>query len=250
MSDLNVSDKLFDHAPGPSPWYLVPNTSWYTGTYSPTVDGYCWQSAELNHPAAGGKTLLFGADGPVAVLNRYNYVMALNESMLLIWNQARRTTDVSPTLPVRLFVIEPGQLRPLHNDLNSIYERMNTQSEFLAVGGNASQEICLSTTNVNEDLNAQFPPQFQSIDELLILCHSSGIPSNRGLVDLALLVAHPRLSHYRLYPQDWFNDSEMDFGYQWVTRIARNPETGFVHGEGFRIAPFILDDSLRELRRV
>ena len=250
MSDQNAPDKLFDRAPGPSPWYLIPNTSWYTGTYSPTVDGYFWQSAELNHIAAGGKTLLVGADGPVAILNYYNYVMALNESMLLIWNQARRTTDVSPTSSVRLLVIEPSRLRPLHNDLNSLYERMNAQSEFLALGGNAYAEICLSTTKVNDDLTAQFPAQLQSVDELLILCHSSDIPSDRGSVDLALLVAHPRLSHYRLYPQDWFNHSDMDFGYQWVTRMVRNPETGFVHGEGIRIAPFILDDSLRDLRRI
>jgi len=66
-------------------------------------------------------------------------------------------------------------------------------------------------------------------------------------VDLALLVAHPRTSSYRLYSQDWFNSLDLDFGYQWVTRVARHPETGRVHGDGIRIHPFVLDDLLRGL---
>jgi hypothetical protein len=247
MSDLNTSGKLFDHAPGPSPWFLVPNTDWYKDKYSPTVDGYFWRSPEQNNRAAGGKTLLVGADGPVAILSRYNYVLTIDNTTMLIWNQERKKAEVSPTSPVRLIVIEPNRLRPLRDDPNSLYERMNTQGEFLMLGGTASEEVCLSTTNVTDDLTAIFPKQLQSIDELFILCDSSGISSS---ANLALLVANPRLSRYRLYAQDWFNNSGMDFGYQWVTRMARNPETGFVHGEGIRIAPFILDDSLRELRRV
>jgi hypothetical protein len=247
MSAPEFLDRLFYGAPGPSPWYLFPNTNWYRGAYSPKVDGSIWKPSEQGHRAAGGKTLLVGPNGPVAVLGYYNYVMVLDESTLLVWNQGREYEGL-PTPPIRLFVIEPNRLRPLQDDLNSLYERMDSHNEFIVLGGSATAEMSLSTTNVTDDQSAEFPEILHSTDELLILCHSSGIPQASGSVDLALLVANPRLSRYRLYPQDWFNNSGLDFGYQWVTRMARNPQTGYVHGEGFRIRPFILDNSLRMLR--
>ena len=79
---------LFDEVPGPSPWFLTPDTK--------TVKGFQWKPAGQTSPAAG-KTLLLGCDGPVAVLNFYNYVMTLDESSLLIWHQRR--TDNAPTEP-------------------------------------------------------------------------------------------------------------------------------------------------------
>jgi hypothetical protein len=146
-------------------------------------------------------------------------------------------------------VIEPNRLRPLGDELISLYERMNAQKEFIALGGNASAEMSLSTRIVDEEQKVDFPEALKSIEELLILCRSSGIATQPGSVNLALLVAHPRESEYRLYPQDWFSTAGLDYGYQWVTRVVRNPLTGYIHGEGFRISPFILDDSLRGLRR-
>ncbi len=50
-----------------------------------------------------------------------------------------------------------------------------------------------------------------------------------------------------VFPQDWWNRADLDFGYQWVTRVARDPKTGKIVGEGIRIQPFVLDSSCREL---
>jgi hypothetical protein len=59
------------------------------------------------------------------------------------------------------------------------------------------------------------------------------------------MLLNPGSGTLRLYPQDWFNDGRVDLGYQWVTRVARDPETGRIHGDGIRIDPFSLDDSMR-----
>lgn len=230
---------LFNGVPGPSPWYLTPTTR--------TVPGFSWQSAGTTSLSAG-KALLVGPRGPVAILNYYNYVMMLDESSLLIWYQT--FTKIAPTAPVRLLVIQPNSLSVLDSRLDSLYERMNAERLPLIIGGHTCAEMILSTVNVSDDLSSEFPAQLQTIDELLILCQTSaiGVPSGRQGSNLALLVAHPKQARYRLYPQDWFNSGALDYGYQWVTRVARNPRTGQVHGEGFRIDPFILDDSMRRLR--
>jgi len=105
--------------------------------------------------------------------------------------------------------------------------------------------MSLNTGVIGEDITAAFPKELQTLEELLILCNSSAVSRPEGMsAGLALLVARPRQGIFRIYPQDWFNDADLDFGYQWVTRVARDPETGRVFGEGFRIAPFELDDTL------
>lgn len=235
-----VSDSsFFNGVPGPSPWYLTPDTR--------TVPGFAWQPTGTISPPAG-KTLLVGPLGPVAILGLYNYAMTLNESTLVIWHQSRK--KMGRTAPVRLLVIQPGSLSPLDSNLNLLYKRMNAENLPLLVGGKAQAEIKLSTVNVEDDLSAEFPPELQARDELLILCKTSakGVPTARQGRNLALLVARPKQGRYRLYPQDWYNTGACDPMYQWVARVARNPRTGRVHGEGIQISPFVLDASLRRLQ--
>ena len=211
--------------------------------------GFRWQPAG-NTSLTSGKTLLVGANGPVAILGFYNYVMKLDELSVLIWYQ-NWTGVAAPIQPVRLLVVRPERLSPLGENLESFYRQMDGDRVPIIIGGNPSAEMSLAPWSDTDELQAEFPEQLQSIDELLILCKFSGAgtqPSVEG-GNLALLVARPRRGTYRLYPQDWFNSGALDYGYQWVARVARNPRTGQVHGEGVRIAPFILDDSLRGLRR-
>jgi hypothetical protein len=230
---------LFDDVPGPSPWYLVPETK--------TVNGFVWRPAGETR-LSSGKTLLVGPNGPVAVLNFQNYVMRLDVSSLLIWHQ--QWTEFGPTEPVRILVVHPDRLTPLPGDLDSLYEAMNVHRTPITLGGKPTAEVRLETHDCTDEIQTEFPEQMHSADELLILCHSSGIPGPiaGGGSNSALLVARPRQAVYRLYQQNWFNSGGIDYGYQWVTRVVRNHRTGQVHGEGMRIAPFILDDSLCNLR--
>jgi hypothetical protein len=49
------------------------------------------------------------------------------------------------------------------------------------------------------------------------------------------------------YAQDWFNMVDFDCDYESVTRVTRDPAAGKIRGEGFHIAPFVLDDTLQNL---
>jgi hypothetical protein len=112
--------------------------------------------------------------------------------------------------------------------------------------------LYLQTAVINESIFTAFPNEIRAIDELLILCDSFSDPASEGWnhANLALLVARPKEASFRLYPQDWFNTADFDFGYQWITRIARDPQTGRVRGEGFRMNSFELDDTLRDVVKV
>ena len=218
--------------------------------YPARARGICEQTRRKYQDFAGkrrikrAKVPVIGPNGPVAVLDYYNYVMTLGTSRLLIWYQEDDRLGNGLTGPIRLFVIDPALLALLDADLGSLFETMNAEKANLTLGSGPIVEFSLETTDLDEELIVQFPDELEPIEELPILCRSSGIASP----DLALLVAKPNDGKYRLYPQDWFNLSDADFGYEWVTRVVRNPLTGHIHGEGFRINPFVLDDTLRSLR--
>lgn len=237
----SLPNHLFDDVPGPTPWYVRPGT--------PTVEGFAWQQKQglawkdATEPfQTRGKTLLVGQSGIVAVFDFYNWIMRLDESTLIAWNQGR-----SPL--VHLVVFRPSLLPSFETDLENVERRMSASASMMELAGQPLGVCRLSTVTVDADVKAEFPPELQCIDELLILCHSPAIRSLPGMkADLALLIAKPKDGVIRLYPQDWFNSADFDLGYQWVTRVVRHPKTRRIHGEGFRIAPFELDDGHRRIR--
>ena len=91
----NLSSRLFDGIPGPTPWYTRPGT--------PTAEGFAWQQTQgvawkdaTEKFQLRGKTLLVGAAGIVAVFDFYNWIMRLDDSTLLAWSQGKALYDWSP----------------------------------------------------------------------------------------------------------------------------------------------------------
>jgi len=209
----------FKGVPGPSPWYLR--------TDAPTLTGFKWNDAGNSSPFAG-KMVLEGGQGAVAVFDFYNYISVFDEHTLLVWYQSSGTprSESPSSPPVRLLLLNLLQLRPLAGDLRQLSTLMGTNGVPLLINGEPLAAVNLDTSVVGADQSVMFPEQFRRIDEILILCDSSGIHLKPGCdsSDLALLIAHPRRSIYHLYPQDWFNSGGFDYGYQWVTRVVRNPK--------------------------
>jgi hypothetical protein len=63
-----------------------------------------------------------------------------------------------------------------------------------------------------------------------------------------MLLIKPESGWVFNYPQDWFNKSNCDFDYQWITRAIRDPKTNLIHGQGIRLSDFVLDESNRQQR--
>lgn len=227
------TNPLFDGAPGPSPWYLRDR-------HAPKPPGFHWQEAGDSKPCAG-KMMLVGPGGPVAILGFYNWTMRLPEERLLVWNQPVVESGRS-TKPVRLVVFDPAALGPLEGQMADICALMEPHAS-IVLGGSPIAELELETTLVDEDRSVEFPDPLRRLDEILILCHSSAV--DPAATNLALLVAHPSASSYRMFPQDWFNHGGFDHGYEWPTRVVRDKRTGRVHGQGMRMPEFALDESLR-----
>jgi hypothetical protein len=106
----------------------------------------------------------------------------------------------------------------------------------------------LATSVQPGDHNTSFPDAFKEVDELLVLAQSAAA-GPKGRSSLCLFVTHPAAGTVEVIPQDWFNEGDFDFGYQWPTRVLRDPTTRKIVGDGIRLGVFVLDSTHRNVER-
>lgn len=223
---------------GPTPWYVDPGGLNMVGLACGAV-GRGWGTA--------GVTAVSNPAGVVLLLDFHNYVLPLGGDAVVVWHQER--VAGGPTAPVVLRTFSASELRPLRGRLGRHCRRMRRRGDSFVSHAPPSSEVRIPTTAVDEMGKASFPSLLEGLDELLVLCHSSGISESPGRSgsNLAVLRLAPRDGTFEFYPQDWYNNGSFNFEYQWVSRVERDPESGRIRGEGIRIPPFVLDGTNRSI---
>jgi hypothetical protein len=231
-------DKTLKNVPGPSPWYLR--------SLGPKLKGYKWIDAGDTHDTSG-KVLLKDSENVYMIVDFYNYISLLNREYLLIWHQSNPNKD--STSPVNIKVIRIKELKAISGDICQKCRQMKEDKLPVLFNSPVVAESNLSTISESEYIKHSFPEPISEINEILILCHSSGIKSNADLNNVGLMIVEPKKKRFIIHPQDWFNHSACDFGYQWITRVGRDKKTGAVFGDGIRISAFELDSSMRNIKK-
>lgn len=234
MHPRNQEFTIPESAPGPSPWYFGPKV--------PSIPGHRWKREDASAADCAGKVFLVDAAGTRLVLDMYHFVLPLGGSQILTWQ--RNDLVEGRTAPVRFVALDLSVLAPLGKDRQRLAREMAKGKKREFFEGPALAEFELETLACSRDLPFSFPPAVSALVELLFFCRSS---DTEGDGDAALMVVRPREGFYRLYPQRWFNMGERDYDWEWVTRAARDPATGRIHGEGIRVADFVLDESMENL---
>jgi hypothetical protein len=219
------------------------------GTTFPGAAGQLrWESAGDKRRAAG-KSLLRNSNGEiVAVADFHCYVGALGEHWMLVWYTEEEGKGAALRRGVRFRVFDAHDLRPI-TDLPAVYAKLGAQSRFHARPAELAS-LALSTALEDGIHTVVLPAALQEAGELLVLADSTadGRRSNHyDEMHLRLWMLDTAGGRLEIIPQDWFNAGRYDFMYQWVTRMARLPETGAVVGEGIRLGVFRLDGSKRQI---
>jgi hypothetical protein len=218
--DLKDAVAALSGAPGPAPWYATP---------SPLRGGdplrWC---AAFNQSIAN---LLIDAAGAVLfVLPRYACAQLVKPSELLCWQQ------LEDRIAIRLFDTN-GFRDPIANSLSDLHGKGVVQSRMTWNSG------LLCEVGIPCDLSAGthkyvFPSVLKTTEELFILVTGDGTRVYQVL---------PRRNEVAVYPQDWFNKGNYDFGYQWLTAMVREARSKAVVGYGMRLGVFVLDSTLRNV---
>jgi len=93
----------------------------------------------------------------------------------------------------------------------------------------------------------EVPTEFRGLEELLLI--GSYPAASKDDAACAVVVLHPRAGEVTVLPQSWFTANKFDIGYEWITRVTRDPVTGRIIGSGIRIGNFELTEDGTGLER-
>ncbi|HEV2912395.1 MAG TPA: hypothetical protein VGX92_03670 [Pyrinomonadaceae bacterium] len=244
MSLFNLFKKKFTpakevlaKAPGPSPWYLLSAGPELTSSHGALV----WFPAG-DDEISTGKVLLTTSNGEaIAIFDFYCYVLPMKHNRFLVWYEEKEQLGSTPATQsfIELLILDADKLGVI-GDTQAAFEEMKARGikVFQRNGEVSSFRIQTSMNEGQHEL--KLPDAFSELDEILVLAHSTA-------GNLCLFIVKPKEESLEIIPQDWFNKGPYDFGYQWPTRVARDPETGQIFGEGIRLGVFVLDNSLRQV---
>jgi hypothetical protein len=92
-----------------------------------------------------------------------------------------------------------------------------------------------------------FPTPFEILPEILVLGDNSSISGTS--IKRTIYCLRPREGCIEVLPQDWFNSGDFDFGYQWITKVVRDSNSGRIVGTGIRLKTSFLMKAAGKLRR-
>ena len=242
--------EIIETAPGPSPWYLNPSVARIEsqrGTWEWMP--YKRVGARDSSPLVG-KTLLRSPDESVLVILDFQcYVQPLERRRFLVWTVESTKWKVPSKKTFFVFrILDADQLQPISDPVAACEEMKQAGINVYTAGGEIARFTM--TTDLEEGfLRIPFPDAIHTLPEILLLGHSTAIKKDPNQMGLCIYSAWPAAGTVEVFPQDWFNHADYDFGYQWVTRVARDPITRRIFGEGIRLGGFVLEETNRSIER-
>jgi hypothetical protein len=231
--------------------YLAP---WYFKDDTPRIiknsESLKWRYIEkIGDDYAGVLVLEDRSGNCFAILKTYTYFLPFaSAAKFLIWN--RHLTKKLPQ-ELEIFLFDAASLKAIENTEKKILELKDCDAAFL-ISAEPSSTLKFRINPTEESLQLKFPDAFKAMDEFIIVTHLENLyenPEKKYWDNTAVMVFKPKQDFVFIYPQDWFNKAEHDFGYEWITRVARDAESGYIRGEGIRIRAFILDGTNRQIKK-
>jgi hypothetical protein len=227
--------ELIENAVGPAPWY------WKT---FPPPEASSGQEFEWRYHGDEGELPYLVTLGlaqephtPRLALNTYCRAFNLPSKMLGIWCPEPRT--------VRLLCFDPDQLKAFSFVDIVGWFKQSTERVYSATEPLAEFEI--SSTLPEGVHKVEVPEPFRALDELLLL--TSYPARTRDDAACAIYVLYPHAGLVEVVPQKWFTPSQYDIGRQWISRVARDPDSHRILGEAVRVGNFELSEDGKQVER-
>jgi hypothetical protein len=233
--DLERLAKLVREAPGPSPWYY--------GQQPPFLSDVGLLSWKQLH--RDGSVALVDTQGNCRlILSFYCYAMPIGGSRILVWYEAGEPPH--PLVGIEVFLLEIADLTPLEK--KTVEVRMPRAQGSKVIFNGVPVASVMVPASLKAGLNRfVFPVPFKTLAETLMLGDNASI---RGAsMTRSIYCLRPNDGDVEVLPQDWFNLGGFDFGYQWITKVVRDPHSGRICGGGIRLKSFILDESGRQVEQ-
>ena len=229
----NTIQQLINQSIGPAPWY------WNT---FPIIVGSLKNKFVWNFLGEKGKhaylVSLSSQNNPQQVkivLNTYARAFFIPPHYLGVW--------YCPDNQIYLHCFDPEKMPSFTLD-EIPSEFKNSKSPYYTLANPKAEAIVPATLQAGSH-NVLFPEEFASLEELLLL----GPYVDPAVAVYAIFELQPKTGDVKVLPQKWFTTTKFDISYQWITRVARDPQSGTLYGDGIRIGIFELSDDGCHLSR-
>jgi hypothetical protein len=213
---------------GPVPWY------WQTfPTFqSPSGQRFVWTHHGTEGPVAHLVTLGLVQETAMArlALNTYCRPFLLAPRFLGIWCPEGRN--------IRLVCFDPDELKAFDVAEVAGWFKQSSERIYSATAPIAEFDLPLSLTAGTHKI--EIPSDFSAIDELIV--PTSYKPMTQDDPAFALFVFYLQAGLVEVLPQKWFTGAQYQVGQQWITRVARDPESHRILGECFGVGTFLLEE--------
>ncbi len=219
---------------GPAPWY------WET---FPAINSQSGQRFVWSHQEQGEIAYVVSLaleqepDRPRLALNTYCRPFFVPPANLGIWCPEGRDLRFAVFAPDTLKAFDFADIAGwFKRSTDRIYAATEPLADFLV-------PITLGRGTHKIDV----PPELRMIDELLTV---APIPAREtGDPAAAVFICYFQAGLVEVLPQNWFTYTKYKPGYEWITRVARDPVTHRIIGDGVRIPAFELSEDGMEVAR-
>jgi hypothetical protein len=242
----NEKKDLMDFAP-----YLTP---WYVRVDKPKLlkDGeqLLWtRIIDVNNESVDVIVLEDNHKNCYAIVDIYTYILPSSDNKsFLIW--CRDLEKVLGLQSLHIFYYSTDDLQPFEDRDKAILKLKKKKKSF-EFSINATSKIKVDFDPTKDAMKFDFPEDFKKFGEFIIITELENLYVNpnpdKYWHNTSMLDFKINKGWIFNYPQDWFNKSNSDFGYEWITRAIRNPDTKLIEGQGIRISNFVLDETNKQL---
>lgn len=227
--------ELIRSAVGPAPWYweTFPSPTGASGK------GYEWRFHPPDSELAFLVTLHLPGeqDAPRLALNTYCRPFRITGDSFGVWCPEGRN--------IRFISFDPDSLKSF--DFVEIAGWFKNSAERIYAATPPIAEFSIPTTLVAGTHPFQFPEEFQSITEMLVV---TALPSTGAdEPGAAIFVLYPHAGLIEVTPQRWFTAREYKLGQEWISRVTRDPESHRIIGDCVRVGTFELSDAGGDILR-
>ena len=226
---------------GPSPWYLKAS-----GAGIDTPEGL-WRWEFYDDAAIAGLSRLLSPHGETVLFIDFNcYVQSLGDGRLLVGFESTRSAQGGCEAPdIKFIIVVLAALTPV-TDHEKMALEVRKNKERIRFQGGLPSTYEFSTVVQEGVQSICSPAEFGKLQEILVLADfgpKDEASNNWDSMYRAIFAFDFREQQVTVLPQKWFNTGSYDFGYQWITRVQREPATNQIVGEGIRLGNFRLDSS-------
>lgn len=243
--DIKTTDKevleLIKSSIGPSPWY------WNTFPIINSKQGnqYKWDYDEKKIEWVPYLKKAGSEDNLIMVIDSYISAFSLPDGEMGIW-YPRTQHNPYKFLSIEFEIFNLDKLASFtFKDITKDFKKNDKKPPYFCKGTSIAKFSIATNLKPGEN-RYKFPGIFNQVNEFLFVC---GYPYEKAAYSIIQL--QPKEEKIFLFPQYWFNGDDCDLGYEWITRVVKDPKTGIIYGDGIRISPFELEkDNVTYKRRI